>query len=74
MIPVRSHWWPRSRRGRAAVTLFVALFALSQPPLVYWFANHIEPRILGVPFLYAYLLVLYVLLIGVLIAARRKGV
>jgi hypothetical protein len=46
--------------------------ALAQPPLVYVIANRIEPTVLGVPFLYAYLLVIYCGLIGVLIWARRK--
>ncbi len=51
---------------------FVALFALTQPPIVYWVANRIEPLVLGLPFLYAYLLVVYVLLIAVLVWALRR--
>lgn len=51
---------------------FLALFAFTQPPLVFVLANRIEPRIAGVPFLYVYLLVFYIALIGVLLWARRR--
>jgi hypothetical protein len=71
--PRRRAWWPASRAGRAAAGIFVALFALTQPPLVFWIANRIEPRILGLPFLFAWLLAVYLLLIGVLLLARRRG-
>jgi hypothetical protein len=70
----RSHYRPRTRDGRIAVLLFVALFALTQPPFVHGVANRIAPWVLGVPFLYAYLLVLYFALIAVLIWAKRRGV
>lgn len=53
--------------------LFLSLFALTQPPFVYTLANRVEPWVLGLPFLYAYLLVIYFALIGVLIWARRRG-
>jgi len=56
-----------------AVVSFVALFLLVEPPLVYSLANHVEPWVLGVPFLYAYLLLVYVALIGVLLWALRRG-
>jgi hypothetical protein len=56
-----------------AVVLFLGLFALVEPPLVYSLANRMEPWVLGVPFLYAYLLVVYLALIGVLIWARKRG-
>ncbi len=70
----RSHYFPRTRDGWIATVLFVALFALTQPPFVHGFANRIEPRVFGLPFLYAYLLVLYCALIGVLIWAFRRDV
>ena len=70
----RSHWWPRTRDGRIAVILFLVLFALAQPPFVHGFANRIEPRILSMPFLYVYLLVLYIALIAVLLWARRRRI
>jgi hypothetical protein len=73
MRPDRSHYIPRTTAGRLAVGAFLALFAFTQPPLVFWIGNRVEPWVAGVPFLYAYLLVLYVALIGVLIWARRKG-
>lgn len=68
----RSHLWPRTRDGRLAVVAFLALFALTQPPLVYLLANRIRPWIAGLPFLYAYLLVLYVGLIAVLLWVGRR--
>ena len=63
----RSHYRPRSRDGRIAVVAFLGLLALAQPPFVHNLANRIEPWILGVPFLYAYLLAIYVAMIGVLL-------
>lgn len=69
----RSHYLPRTWAGRIAVALLVALFALTQPPFVYEWANRVEPWILGTPFLYAYLLVIYSTLIVVLIWAYRRG-
>ena len=70
----RSHFLPRSRQGWIAVIAFLGLFILTQPPLVYLVANRIEPWIFGFPFLYTYLLILYVAMIGVLIWAQRQGV
>lgn len=70
----RSHYRPRTRDGWIAVISFFALFALTQPPFIHTIANRIAPWILGLPFLYAYLLILYTALIGVLIWAQRRGV
>ncbi|NNF28003.1 MAG: DUF3311 domain-containing protein [Gemmatimonadetes bacterium] len=47
--------------------------ALAQPPIVHGFMNRIEPWVLGMPFLYAWLLGVYVLSIAVLVWAYRKG-
>ncbi len=69
----RSHLVPRTRAGRVATILFLGLFALTQPPLVYVIANRIEPTVAGLPFLYVYLLVVYLALIAVLIWACRRG-
>lgn len=72
--PARTtHLRPRTRTGRAALVIFLGLFALTQPPVVHGLADRIEPMILGMPFLYAYLLGLYLLLVGVLVWARIKG-
>ncbi len=71
--PFRSHLLPRTRDGWVAVLLFLGLFALVEPPFVHGVANRIEPWLLGFPFLYTYLLVLYLALIGVLIWALRRG-
>jgi len=70
----QSHYRPRTRAGRGAVAVFIALFALTQPPVVHGLANRITPWVLGVPFLYAYLLGLYIALIVVLVWAVRRGV
>ena len=52
----------------------MVLFALTQPPLVFVLANRIEPSWFGVPFLFVYLLALYIALIGVLLWAYRRRV
>ena len=70
----RSHYLPRTRQGWTGVILFLCLFALVEPPVVHLLANRVEPWILGVPFLYAYLLVVYCALIGVLVWVLRRGV
>jgi hypothetical protein len=70
----RSHFRPRTRDGRIAVISFLVLFALTQPPFVHTVANRISPWLLSLPFLYAYLLMIYIALIGVLIWAQRRGV
>ncbi len=72
--PGSSHYRPRSRRGWLAVVAFLGLLALTQPPFVHSWANRIEPWLLGFPFLYAYLLIIYSAMIAVLIWAYRRGV
>lgn len=68
----RSHLLPRTREGWIAVLLFLGLFALVEPPFVNTLANRIQPWLLGFPFLYTYLLVIYGALIVVLIWALRR--
>jgi len=70
----RSHYLPRTREGWIGVISFVLLFALVEPPFVFALANRVEPWIFGFPFLYAYLLILYFALIGVLVWVMRRGV
>jgi hypothetical protein len=70
----RNHFVPRTRAGRRVVGLFVSLFLLAEPPIVFLLKNRIEPFVLGLPFLYFYLLVVYFLLIGTLLLALRRGV
>ena len=48
--------------------------ALSQPPVVHGLVNRIEPWILGMPFLFVYLLGVYVATIAVLIWTMIKKV
>lgn len=53
--------------------LFLGLMALAQPPVVTSsLVDRIEPRILGLPFLYVYLLGVYSALIGVLLWAAKR--
>jgi hypothetical protein len=68
-----SHYRPRTRTGWIAVVLFLALMSLAEPPIVTSWANRIEPWIFGMPFLYSYLLIVYVALIGVLLWAQSRG-
>lgn len=63
----RSHYIPRTRDGWIGVVLFLLLLALAEPPLVYVLGNRVEPWVLGVPFLYAYLFLAYLALICVLV-------
>ena len=70
----RSHFMPRTREGRIAALAFVVLLAFAEPPLVYVLANRITPWVFGMPFLFAYLLGIYVAMIAVLIWAARRGV
>ncbi len=69
----RSHWIPRTRDGRVAVVVFVALFALCMPPVTHTLWNRTEPWILGVPFLYGILGLVYAALVGVLLWVWRRG-
>lgn len=69
----RSHYLPRTRDGWIAVVAFLVLFAFVQPPLVFVLANRVEPWVLGVPFLYAYLLLAYVALIAVLLWVKQRN-
>ena len=70
----RSHYLPRTRNGWIATIAFVVAMALAQPPIVHGLMNRIEPWVLGMPFLFAYLLGAYVVGIAVLVWAQRKGV
>lgn len=58
--------------GRVAVLLFLGLMALAQPPIVHELANRIEPWVVGVPFLYAYLFAVYLGMIAVLLWAAAR--
>lgn len=70
--PIRTHWWPRTASGRVVVVAFLLALALAQPPVVWMVANRIHPWILGLPFLYAWLLGAYILMIAVLLIAWRR--
>ena len=68
----RSHFVPRTRAGWGALVAFLVLFALTQPPIVHGVADRIDPWILGLPFLYAWLLAVYAALILVLLWVLRR--
>ena len=68
-----SHFVPRTTAGRRGLLLFVILFALAEPPILL-LANRIEPFVLGMPFLYTYLLAVYTALIAVLLWMHRRDV
>jgi hypothetical protein len=70
----RSHFLPRTRNGWITAIAFLVLLALAEPPLVYVLANRITPWVFGMPFLFAYLLGLYLAMIAVLIWAALRGV
>ncbi len=74
MNPPRSHYLPRTRNGWIATILFVSIMILAQPPIVHGFMNRVDPWVLGMPFLYAWLLGVYIALIAVLIWAYRKRI
>lgn len=69
-----SHLVPRTRNGRIALVLFVALFALCMPPVTHLLLDRVEPWLLGAPFFMTALFFVYVALIGVLVWAYRKDV
>jgi uncharacterized membrane protein len=68
----KSHLVPRTRDGRIATAVFVALFLLAMPPFTHQVLNRTEPWILGLPFLYASLFFVYCALIGVLLWALGR--
>lgn len=70
----RSHFIPRTPEGRRSVVAFLVLFALCMPPVTHTVLNRIEPTVLGIPFLWVALLLVYVLLVGVLVRTYRSGV
>jgi hypothetical protein len=70
----RSHFIPRTRDGWIATGAFIGLFLLAMPPVTHLVLNRTDPWILGLPFIYVSLLIIYTLLILVLVWALRRGV
>jgi len=70
----RNHLVPRTRDGWVATVTFLAVLALAMPPVTHTFFNRLEPVIVGLPFLYAVLLGIYLVLVGILIWTYRRGV
>ncbi len=70
---VKNHFVPRTRDGWLAASTFLLLVLATQPPVVYLVADN-RLQILGIPFLYFYLLALYLCQIGILIWAAIRRV
>ena len=70
----RSHFIPRTRDGWIASGTFVLLFLLAMPPVTHVLLNRVEPTVVGVPFFYVALLVVYLALIGVLLWTLSRKV
>lgn len=68
-----THLRPRTRDGWIALVAFVALFVLAMPPVTHTLLDRVQPWILGWPFFFAALLVVYSVLVGVLVWAYRRG-
>jgi hypothetical protein len=69
-----SHFIPRTRDGRIATGLFLALFLVAMPPVTHRVLDRPESWIGGVPFFFVSLFVVYCLLIGVLVWALGRDV
>jgi uncharacterized membrane protein len=70
----RSHFIPRTRDGWIATISFVVLLLFAMPPVTHTVLNRVDPWLFGLPFFYAVLLLIYIVLIGVLIWTYRRGV
>ncbi len=68
-----SHLVPRTRAGRVASVLWLALFLCSMPPITHAVLDRPGQWVLGVPFFFASLLVVYTGLIVILLWALRRG-
>lgn len=67
----RSHLCPRTRAGRGVVLAYVLFLAFAEWPFLP-LANRMDPTVLGFPFLFLYLTVIYAVKIGTLIYAARR--
>ncbi len=67
----RSHYLPRTPSGRFTVAFYLVALAFAEWPLLP-LANRIEPTVLGLPFLFVYLSVIYTAKVAVLIYAARQ--
>jgi hypothetical protein len=68
-----SRFLPRTRDGWIAAASFVVLLLLAMPPVTHALLDRTEPWILGIPFFFAALFLIYSALIGVLVWAYRRG-
>lgn len=71
-LEFRSHYVPRTSAGRLVIGLYLLFLLAAEWPLLP-FANRIEPTVLGFPFLFVYLGVIYAAKIATLIYAAKRG-
>lgn len=69
----KSHLVPRSTTGKIVCGGWIALFLLAMPPVTHRVLDRPDVWVAGVPLFFFALLVIYTALIGVLIAALRRG-
>ena len=74
-VRIRNHYLPRTSTGKKVVLAFVLSIILSQPPVVFMIDEKFQGDwLLGFPFLYSYLTIIYFSQIGILIWALRRKV
>ena len=66
-----SHFLPRTVNGRLVVGAYLLLLLFAEWPLLP-LANRIEPTVLGFPFLFVYLAVIYAAQIATLLYAAKR--
>lgn len=71
-LEFKSHWIPRSRKGKLALLYFVIVYLLVEWPVLKLF-NSIDLLIFGFPILLVWLSGVYVLLMLGLLYIMREG-
>ena len=66
-----SHFFPRTPQGQLAVGAYLVFLLFAEWPLLP-LANRIEPTVLGFPFLFVYLAVIYAAKIATLLYAAKR--
>ena len=74
LIPLRSHFVPRTLEGRLATVAFVVLFLLAMPPVTHALWDRPDRWIAGWPFFFVVLFLVYSGLVAILLWALRRGV
>ncbi len=66
-----SHFLPRTAAGRLTVGLYLVWLAFAEWPLLP-LANRIEPTVLGFPFVFVYLALVYAAKLATLLYAAKR--